>query len=157
MVVAGRKRAQNRLVLDHRSDVTRPFSDLLHHGLEIDAFFDAVDSALAAVVPFDASCWLGLDPSTLLPTSHFTREATFDHPMSVAANEFLDEDVNKFADLARAERPVALMSEATAGAPTDLAHPEAQLAAHAEAARTPALAAKVVERLNADPELSGQL
>ncbi len=73
---------------------------------------------LAEVVPFEASCWLGLDPATLLPTSHFTREVGFDHLMEVAANEFLDEDVNKFASLARASSPVGLLSEATGGVPS---------------------------------------
>lgn len=52
----------------------REFSRLLHSALDIGGFFDAVDRALARLVPFDTSCWLGLDPSTLLPTSHFTRE-----------------------------------------------------------------------------------
>jgi hypothetical protein len=35
--------------------------------------------------------------------------------MELAANEFLEDDVNKFADLARAVRPVGILSEATGG------------------------------------------
>ena len=100
-----------------RIDDRSAFARLLHRGLDVGAFFDAADRALAEVVPFDASCWLALDPATLLPTSHFTREVGSDHLMAVAANEFLDDDVNKFATLARASSPVGLLSEATGGAP----------------------------------------
>jgi DNA-binding CsgD family transcriptional regulator len=101
-----------------RVDEKRQFSQLLHRPLDIGTFFDAVDRALARLVPFDSSCWLGLDPSTLLPTSHFTRESdAYDHLKQIAANEFLDEDVNKFSTLARAASPVGLLSEATGGTP----------------------------------------
>jgi DNA-binding CsgD family transcriptional regulator len=91
------------------------FVRLLHRGLDLAAFFDAADRTLAGVVLFDASCWLSLDPATLLPTSHFTRELGADHLLALAANEFLDDDVNKFADLARARRPVGILSQATGG------------------------------------------
>ena len=77
------------------------FVGLLHRGLELSAFFDAADRTLLRVLPFDSSCWLTLDPATLLPTSHFTRQIGSDHLMALAANEFLEEDVNKFAVLAR--------------------------------------------------------
>lgn len=93
----------------------RRFVRLLHHSLELEAFFEAADQALAAAVAFDSSCWLSLDPATLLPTSHFTREVGTDHMMALAANEYLQEDANKFAVLARAPLPVALLSRATRG------------------------------------------
>ena len=99
-------------------DEKRQFSQLLHRALDLGAFFDAVDRALGRLVPFDSSCWLGLDPSTLLPTSHFTREPdAYDHLTQIAANEFLDEDVNKFSALAWASSPVGLLSHATGGTP----------------------------------------
>lgn len=91
------------------------FVRLLHRELELDAFFDEVDGALRELVGFDSSCWLSLDPSTLLPTSHFTRELASDHLMEIAENEFLEEDFNKFADLARANPPVGTLSNATGG------------------------------------------
>lgn len=94
------------------------FLDLMHRGLPLPEFFEAADRALSSVVPFDASCWLGLDPSTLLPTSHFTREVGSDHLLRIAAIEFLDDDVNKFAELARAATPVGRLSRATLGEPT---------------------------------------
>jgi DNA-binding CsgD family transcriptional regulator len=93
------------------------FVRLLHRGLDLAAFFEAADRLLAGRVPFDSSCWLSLDPATLLPTGHFTREVEGDHVMELAANEFLEDDVNKFAALARARPTVATLWEATRGDP----------------------------------------
>lgn len=93
----------------------RRFLRLLHRNLDLGAFFEAADKTLAGLIEFDSSCWLSLDPSTVLPTSHFTREVDTDHLMELAANEFLEDDVNKFADLARAVHPVGILSEATGG------------------------------------------
>jgi DNA-binding CsgD family transcriptional regulator len=91
------------------------FVRLLHRELDLSAFFDAADRALMRAMPYQGSCWLSLDPATLLPTSHFTREFRLDHLMQLAANEFLEDDVNKFAGLARATPPVRTMWEATRG------------------------------------------
>jgi DNA-binding CsgD family transcriptional regulator len=93
----------------------RGFVRLLHRGFDLPAYLEAADSALARLVPFEASCWLSLDPATMLPTSHFSREYGFDQLLQLAANEYLDEDINRFADLARAELPVAILSVATDG------------------------------------------
>jgi DNA-binding CsgD family transcriptional regulator len=92
-----------------------PFVRLLHRGLDLTAYFDAVDRTLQRWVPFDASCWLSLDPGTQLPTGHFSREFGFPHLMGLVANEYLEDDVNKFALLGRAERPVGILSQATGG------------------------------------------
>lgn len=105
----------NREVKTLAQQEHRRFVQLLHCGLDLEAFFDAADHALAALVPFDSSCWLSLDPSTMLPTSHFTRQLESDHLMELAANEFLEDDVNKFTDLARASPPAATLSRATHG------------------------------------------
>jgi DNA-binding CsgD family transcriptional regulator len=97
--------------LEHR----RPFVRLMHRGLNLEGYFAAADRALGDLVAFDSSCWLSLDPATLLPTSHFTREINSDHLMELATNEFLQDDVNKFADLARRAQPVGILSQATDG------------------------------------------
>ena len=96
-------------------DERLPFVRLLHRGLDLAAFFDAADRTLQRIVPFDASCWLSLDPGIGLPTSHFSREYEFEHLMQLAANEFVEEDANKFAVLARSARPVGILSQATDG------------------------------------------
>ena len=74
-------------VVDHRL----PFARLLHRGLGLTEYFEAADRALVRLVPFDASCWLSLDPATLLPTSHFSHEYRFDQLLALAANEYLEE------------------------------------------------------------------
>jgi DNA-binding CsgD family transcriptional regulator len=95
----------------------RRFVQLLHAGLDLEAFFDGADRALGTLVAFDSSCWLSLDPSTMLPTSHFTRELGSEHLMELAANEFLEDDFNKFAALAHVSPPAATLSRATDGDP----------------------------------------
>ncbi|MEO6088475.1 MAG: helix-turn-helix transcriptional regulator [Umezawaea sp.] len=69
------------------------------------------------MVTYEASCWLSLDPSTLMPTGHFAPQVGSAHLLDLAANEFLEDDVNKFADLARADPPVATVLAATGGEP----------------------------------------
>jgi DNA-binding CsgD family transcriptional regulator len=96
---------------DHRL----PFVRLLHRGYDLTAYFDAADRALRRALPFDASCWLSLDPGTRLPTSHFSRMFGFEHLMGLVANEYLQDDVNKFGVLASALRPVGILSQSTAG------------------------------------------
>lgn len=98
-------------VRDHR----RPFVRMLHWPLDLAAYFEAVELALRRLVPFDAACWLSLDPGTWLPTSHISRLYGSTHFKALVVNEYLEEDVNKFALLAGASRPVALMSTATGG------------------------------------------
>lgn len=68
-------------------------------------------------MPFDSSCWLSIDPATHLPTSHFSREFNSDHLLLLAANEFVEDDVNRFCDLGLAPRPVGILSEITGGDP----------------------------------------
>jgi DNA-binding CsgD family transcriptional regulator len=98
---------------DHRL----PFARLLHRGLDLPSYFEAADRTLARLVPFEASCWLSLDPATLLPTSHFSREYGFDQLLLLAANEFLEDDENRFADLARTDPSVDTLHRATDGHP----------------------------------------
>jgi len=88
---------------------------LLHRDLDLAGYFEAADRVLQRGVPFDASCWLSLDPGGVMPTSHFSREYSVAHLMELAANEFLEEDVSKFADLARAPRAVGILSQLTNG------------------------------------------
>jgi DNA-binding CsgD family transcriptional regulator len=96
---------------DHR----RPFVRVLHRPLDVAEYFEAVELALRRLVPFDASCWLSLDPGTRLPTSHMSRLYGSTHFMALVANEYLEKDVNKFAVLAGAARPVGLLSTSTGG------------------------------------------
>jgi DNA-binding CsgD family transcriptional regulator len=95
-----------------------PFVRLLHRDLDLAAYFDEADRAIKRCVPFDASCWMSLDPGSFLPTGHFSREYGADHLLELVANEYLEDDVNKFADLAAAPHPVGILSRATNGDPS---------------------------------------
>ena len=98
-------------VPDHRL----AFARLIQRELDLSAYFDAADRLLARCLPFDASCWLSLDPETLLPTSHFSREYGVGDMLALVTNEYLEEDFNKFADLGRSSRGVGILSHSAGG------------------------------------------
>jgi DNA-binding CsgD family transcriptional regulator len=79
-------------------------------------FFDEAAARLKRAVAFDGACWHTLDPGSDLITQHRLQDLPDRFPV-LANNEYSIDDVNKFAQLARAERKAATMSEATAGHP----------------------------------------
>jgi DNA-binding CsgD family transcriptional regulator len=79
-------------------------------------FFDEAAARLKRVVPFDGACWHTLDPGSDLITQHRLQDIPDRFPV-LAQNEYGVQDVNKFAQLARAKRKAATMREATAGHP----------------------------------------
>ena len=83
------------------------------------ALHRSVAAAVSTAVPFDRWCAMTFDPATALPTGGFHAEGL---PMSLMPRllelEFGDEDdVGRLADVARAERPVVRLSEATGPRP----------------------------------------
>jgi DNA-binding CsgD family transcriptional regulator len=73
-------------------------------------------------VPFDAAVWMATDPVTALPTAPTWTENMEHFGGAVACarmweSEFLNEDVNTYRSLARAESPAAALSEVTGGRP----------------------------------------
>jgi DNA-binding CsgD family transcriptional regulator len=79
-------------------------------------FFDEAALRLKRSVPFDGACWHTLDPGSDLITHHRLQDIP-DRFGVLAENEYAVEDVNKFHQLARAERKAATLSEATGGRP----------------------------------------
>ncbi len=83
---------------------------------DADSLHDRVLPRLRRVVPTDAAFFALLDPQTVL----FTRTWT-ETPLEASGPRFLDnefaetDDVNRFADLARARVPVATLDRATRG------------------------------------------
>jgi DNA-binding CsgD family transcriptional regulator len=67
-------------------------------------------------VPFDGACWHTLDPGSDLITQHRLQDIPDRFPI-LANNEYAVEDVNKFKQLAHAERKAATLTDATAGHP----------------------------------------
>ncbi len=79
-------------------------------------FFDEAAARLKRAVAFDGACWHTLDPGSDLITQHRLQDIPDRFPI-LADNEYAVEDVNKFEQLARAERKAATISQATAGHP----------------------------------------
>jgi DNA-binding CsgD family transcriptional regulator len=77
-------------------------------------FFDEAAARLQRVLPHDGACWHTLDPGSDLVTEHRLQNIPDRFPL-IAHNEYQVEDVNKFADLARAPRKAASLYEATSG------------------------------------------
>jgi DNA-binding CsgD family transcriptional regulator len=90
---------------------------LCQGGLAKDAFCRAVGERLADAVPHDGSCWHTIDPATLLITSHLTAGIPDVNFPALAFNEYVADDVNTFASLARGRRRVATLHGATFGKP----------------------------------------
>jgi DNA-binding CsgD family transcriptional regulator len=94
-----------------RGDVIR----LVRRGLDVPELFRAVTRVLHPAVPFDGICLLTIDPATLLPTGEVAENGL---PATARSRlteiELREPDFNKFAALARAKRPAASLSEATA-------------------------------------------
>ncbi|MDP8909625.1 MAG: LuxR C-terminal-related transcriptional regulator [Chloroflexota bacterium] len=62
-------------------------------------------------------CWFTLDPVSLLITSHF-HEGLAEIPSDWLAQEYYDDDVNQLADVARSQRGVSTLHDATGGDPS---------------------------------------
>jgi DNA-binding CsgD family transcriptional regulator len=103
-------------------DATRRASDkiarLASQGLDLVSFWRASTEVLASVVPHDgAPCWFTLDPASLLVTSHFD-EGVPELPAQWLLHEYSQDDVNNLADVARSQRGISTLHEATGGDPT---------------------------------------
>jgi DNA-binding CsgD family transcriptional regulator len=89
---------------------------LAHRGLGVGEFSLAAARALRRAVPFDGVCVVTMDPATHLVTGHTIENGLPDSVMPrYAAIEVVEEDFNKFSDLARAALPAATLSAATDG------------------------------------------
>jgi DNA-binding CsgD family transcriptional regulator len=91
---------------------------LAGQGLDLVSFWRASTEALTRAVPYDfAPCWFTLDPASLLVTSHFD-EGVPELPPQWMIHEYYQDDVNKLADVARSQRGISTLHEATGGDPT---------------------------------------
>jgi DNA-binding CsgD family transcriptional regulator len=86
-------------------------------GLDLVSFWRSCAEILAPALPHHLGpCWFTLDPASLLVTSHF-QEGLPEIPHEWLAQEYLEDDVNKMADVARSESGVATLHDATDGDP----------------------------------------
>jgi GAF domain-containing protein len=101
--------------------IQREIVQLCYAGHDARALRIAVFRRLRTLIPFDA-CWCTTaDPATLLPTGAVMEDLPALLIPALLANEYLVDDVNKFAPLARSRRPVNSLYAAANGRPQESA------------------------------------
>jgi DNA-binding CsgD family transcriptional regulator len=92
---------------------------LAGQGLDLVSFWRESGDAIAGVVPhYLAPCWFTLDPASLLVTSHFDHDVIPELPDDWLAHEYYEDDFQKMADVARSERGMSTLHDATGGDPS---------------------------------------
>ena len=93
-------------------------TELAGRGDHLVSFWREATDVIAPVVPYYLTpCFYSLDPASLLATSHY-HEGLPEIPHEWLAQEYYENDFNKLADVARSERGIATLHEATGGEPT---------------------------------------
>jgi DNA-binding CsgD family transcriptional regulator len=91
---------------------------LAGQGLDLVSFWHASSEAVASAVPhYMTPCWYTLDPASLLITSHY-QTVFVELPPEWLAHEYYADDFHKLADVARSERGISTLHEATGGDPS---------------------------------------
>lgn len=91
---------------------------LAGQSLDLVTFWQASSEAVAKAVPhYQSPCWYTLDPASHLVTSHF-QTGLPEIPPEWLAHEYLEDDFHKIADVARSERGISTLYEATDGDPS---------------------------------------
>jgi DNA-binding CsgD family transcriptional regulator len=96
-------------------NLTAAIVEICRAGLPPEGLRDRVLPRLRRAVPFDAAFWAAVDPTTLLFTQPHQEEIPAETIPYFIENEFLDQDVNKWTDLARERLGVRTLAQATAG------------------------------------------
>jgi DNA-binding CsgD family transcriptional regulator len=87
-----------------------------HAGLDAPTLLEDLLNRLPRVVPFEAGLIATTDPATLLYTSAaFAEQSHVTHLQGFLANEYLDDDVLKYADLANGPKQVGSLTRSTRG------------------------------------------
>nr|WP_202892216.1 LuxR C-terminal-related transcriptional regulator [Kribbella shirazensis] len=90
---------------------------MTRQGLDLVTLWRASTEILRDAVPhYQVPCWYTLDPASLLVTSHFN-EGMPELPQEWLAEEYYEDDVNKLAEVARSQRGISTLHEATGGDP----------------------------------------
>lgn len=95
--------------------VRREIRSLCQSGLDSSALVAKAEHLLRSVIPFDRACWHNVDPATAMLTSVMGDSAPSNPLLPIL--EYGTQDLNHYADLARAHMPVAGLREATRGMP----------------------------------------
>src|SRR5918999_1181601 len=102
--------------MDRYGTIERTRQDIIwlcHAGLDSQTLRVETIKQLCKVIPIDVSFFATADPATLLFTGAIVDDLLAPAAPQFLANEFLHEDVVKFARLARSASPVGYLGEAT--------------------------------------------
>jgi hypothetical protein len=108
--MTGRARAGDSTLAHQR--VLDDLDRLALRALPRPEFFDEAAARLKRAVPFDGACWHTLDPGSELIIQHRLQDLPDRFPV-LADNEYASDDVNKFAELARASVKASTLTQAT--------------------------------------------
>lgn len=104
------------MVADRELIARRELSWLCERGLDWQTLVDQASEVIRRVVPHERFCFHTLDPATMLITGGAARNLdNADGYRLMVRNEYEQEDVNKWASLARSEHRVGSLSVATDG------------------------------------------
>lgn len=98
-------------------DVLRRVEQVCSLDLESRSLRTEVAGRLGRVIAYDAYCFATMDPLTLLLTDEVSEGVPPGGGSVATHNEYLVDDVDKFADLARAQRLVGILGRSTGGEP----------------------------------------
>jgi DNA-binding CsgD family transcriptional regulator len=91
---------------------------LAGEGMDLPTFWRESTDAVASAVPhYMSPCWYTLDPASLLVTSHYQAELE-ELPPEWLAHEYYEDDFHSIAGVARSERGLSTLHEATGGEPS---------------------------------------
>ena len=100
-----------------RERAKQRITEIAGRGHDLVTFWQESTEVLKGTVPhFWAPCWYTLDPASLLVTSHF-QNGLPQIPAEWLAHEYYEDDVNQLADVARSQRGISTLYEATGGDP----------------------------------------
>lgn len=83
--------------------------------LDVESLIGEAGRLIRRSIPYDNACWHTMDPATLTETSSYLDRAPRIALAACAELEYLHEDYNKYARLARSPRRSGVLSEATGG------------------------------------------
>jgi DNA-binding CsgD family transcriptional regulator len=94
-------------------------SELPGRGYDLVTFWCEARDVLASAVPYYLTpCWFTLDPASLLVTSHHDHGMIGELPPEWLAHEYYEDDFHSLAGVARSERGISTLHEATGGDPS---------------------------------------
>ena len=96
-------------------NLTAAIVDECRSGLDVDTLRASVLPRLRRAVPIDALWWASVDPATLLFTQAYRQQIPAETGPYFVENEFLQDDVNKWTELARDRDGVRTLVESTGG------------------------------------------